>query len=341
MNIQDIAEAGILPHFLIRYAIRKRLRRQLITESKAYDRDVFINELLASPIALECDRANAQHYELPSEFFQLFLGANMKYSCCQWEHGQQTLEQAEQASLEQVCERAEIKDRMHILELGCGWGAFSLYLARHYPNAHIRAVSNSLSQKSFIEAKAQSLGLNNITVLTDDMNCFQTNHQFDRIISIEMFEHMRNYQKLLERISRWLQPQGKLFVHIFSHRDIAYEYKVRSADDWMSKYFFTGGIMPAKNLLGFFNQHLQIEKQWDINGGHYSRTLDAWLNKMRANKVAILDILKKHYGPDLASRWYQRWQLFLLACSELFAYNNGQEWDVTHYLFNKCYIHHS
>ena len=335
MNAQKIAERGLLPQFIIRHAIRNRIAKQLDEETKTFDKDALIKELSNSPIAHSCDSANEQHYELPPAFFKLILGKCLKYSACLWEEGTQTLDQAEQASLKLIAKRAELKDGMSILELGCGWGSFTLWAAKAYPNGQITAVSNSSFQREYIEEKAKNQGLSNITVITADMNCFQAEPSFERVVSIEMFEHMSNYEILLKRISNWLTEDGKLFVHIFTHRDIAYKYKIRSEKDWMSKYFFTGGIMPSRSLLGAFNKHLNIEKQWDINGIHYSRTLEAWLLHMKENKQEIIKIFNKHYPKNQVNCWYYRWQLFTIACSELFAYRGGEEWGVSHYLFNK------
>ncbi len=236
-----------------------------------------------------------------------------------------------------TCERAELGGQQRILELGCGWGSLTLWMAEHYPEAEIVAVSNSRSQRDFILGRARERGLANVRVLTADMNTFRPEGQFDRVVSVEMFEHMKNYDRLLRAISGWLRPEGKLFVHIFTHRLYAYHFEDRGADhDWMAAHFFTGGTMPSDHLLLRFQNDLRIERHWRINGRHYSRTLEAWLRRQDRHARAILPVFEAVYGGRAAARlWLQRWRIFYMACSELFRYRGGREWMVSHYLFRK------
>lgn len=337
MNAISLAENGILPYWLIRFGIRQRLRRKLIVEESKYDRQKtrFMEDLVRSPIATDTDKANEQHYELPPEFFKLALGPNLKYSACYWPEDCRTLEEAECHSLMQVCARAGLRNGMKILDMGCGWGSFSLWAAREYPNAHILAVSNSRFQGEYIRTQAARRGLNNLDVATADMNTFDPGQEFDRIVSIEMLEHMSNYESLFSRVSRWLKDDGKLFAHVFSHGKYAYKYDDQNENEWMAKHFFTGGIMPSHSLLPHFNKHLTVVESWQLNGRHYQKTCEAWLQNMDEHKGRIEMIFQDCYGQEAARIWMWRWRLFFLACSELFGYSRGSEWGISHYLFAK------
>jgi len=279
---------------------------------------------------------------VPPALFELILGKRLKYSSCVWPEGVTSLDQAEEAALRATCERAELEDGMRVLELGCGWGAVSLWIAEHYTNCEITAVSNSASQREYILAKAERSGLDrNLTVITADMNDFDIGQRFDRVISLEMFEHMRNYRELLRRISNWLTPEGKLFIHIFCHRECAYEFVDRGETDWMSRYFFSGGIMPSDNLLYRFPENLRVVKQWRWDGTHYQRTAEAWVANMDRNREKLLPVLAKTYGSQDAARWFYRWRMLFLAGAELFGYQRGQQWWVAHYLLEQQAAQHA
>lgn len=334
----ELCERGLVPDSITRKAIQKLLRARLAEtdkgSSQANDREAsrLADEFKQGPIALVPEKANEQHYEVPAELFGLMLGPVRKYSCCYWDDTCKTLGDAEQLALAETCSRADLKDGQKILELGCGWGSLSLFMAKAYPGAEITCVSNSNSQREYIVSQASSAGMKNLQVITCDINDFQVQDRFDRVVSVEMFEHMRNYESLLRRIANWLADDGKLFVHIFCHKDLTYEFRDKSDNDWMSRYFFSGGIMPGQNFLRRFNSDLQVAKQWNWNGVHYQKTCEAWLVRMDRNKSQIMPVLERAYGKE-ASRWFNRWRMFHLACSELFGFENGNEWFVSHYLF--------
>lgn len=333
----QLAERGLVGDRAIRAGIRKLLRERLksVAENPRSSTQ-WMQALESLPLAVDTDAANEQHYEIPAAYFERVLGPHLKYSAGYWPDGVATLEASEAAMLALSCERAELVDGQRILELGCGWGSLSLWMAARYPASEITAISNSGSQRAYIEAQAAERGLKNLRVVTCDINDFQPEGQFDRIVSVEMFEHVRNHNQLLGRVASWLRPGGQLFVHIFTHRSETYLFEAKSSKDWMSKHFFTGGIMPAVELLPTAARgHLQEVARWVVNGEHYSRTLEAWLSKQDADHAAVLDVFRECYGAKQAKLWAQRWRIFYMACSELFAYNNGEEWSVTHYRFAK------
>lgn len=330
-----------LPDFILRTGIRKLLKQRLEdetvgdVEAQQHRLNKLIAKLKTEPIAIHTEDANQQHYEVPTAFYQYCLGKHLKYSSGYWSPGVSSIDTAEQDMLELTCKRAELKDRQYILELGCGWGSLTLFMAQKYPESHITALSNSATQKAFIDQAAKERNLTNITVITEDINVFNTQTQFDRVVSVEMFEHMRNYQLLMGKISAFLKADGRLFVHIFSHGNLAYKFDVKDETDWMSRYFFTGGIMPSNHLLLYFNEQLTVEKHWVVNGTNYAKTAEAWLKNMEAHKKEIMPIFEKTYGADQALKWWVYWRLFYMSCAELFGYNSGNEWMVSHYLFKK------
>jgi len=299
----------------------------------------FVDELKSLPVAVETDAANEQHYEVPTEYFNLVLGPHRKYSSCLYPEGAKTdLAEAEELMLALCSERAELSNGQSILELGCGWGSWSLYMAAKYPESKITAVSNSKTQKEYIDGQTAARGLTNLTVITDNVVYFTPPEpgSYDRVVSVEMFEHMKNYKVLMSRIASWLKPRGKLFVHIFVHRlGLPYHYEVNGEDDWMTKYFFAGGTMPSMDLLLNFQEDLALSRKYYVNGVHYSRTLEDWLVRHDAAKSHIMPLFRQTYGEDQALKWFVYWRLFYLACSELFAYQGGERWGVGHYLFEK------
>jgi cyclopropane-fatty-acyl-phospholipid synthase len=334
-----LAERGWLPDPLLRLGIRRLCADRLRQE---YAGDWFervrlrIHELRASPIAIHTDAANTQHYEVPARFFELALGKRLKYSSCYYPSGDENLDEAEIAMLDRYFECAELRDGQSILELGCGWGSLTLTMAARLPNARITAVSNSRPQREHIEAQCRLRGLSNVSVITTDVNRLELElGQFDRAVSIEMFEHMRNYESLLGRISSWLKPGGKLFVHIFCHRELCYPFDTDGDNDWMARHFFTGGLMPSADTLMWFQRDLKIEEQWRIDGTHYQRTANHWLANQDARSKEILAVLGTAYGPERAQLWHQRWRMFWMACAELFGYRDGSEWLIGHYRFTK------
>ncbi|HEX7910842.1 MAG TPA: cyclopropane-fatty-acyl-phospholipid synthase family protein [Paraburkholderia sp.] len=337
------AEHGWLPDPLIRAGMRALLRQRLRDEHaddgarRVEAFEIMLADLRANPIAIETQAANAQHYELPDAFFAAHLGPRLKYSCCYYPQGGETLAAAEDAMLELYAQRAGLADGQRILDLGCGWGSLSLWLAARYPRASIVGLSNSRGQRAFIERCAAQRGLTNLRIVTGDVVDYEFPSDiapFDRVLSIEMFEHMKHYGLLLAKISRWLHDDGRLFVHLFAHRLLAYHFTVRDGSDWMSRYFFTGGTMPSADLLLRFQDDLRVVRQWWVGGTHYARTADQWLASLDAARGRVMPVLSETYGPQ-ARIWFQRWRMFYMAVAELFGYAGGQEWGVAHYLFDK------
>jgi cyclopropane-fatty-acyl-phospholipid synthase len=332
-------ERDLLPDWLVRIGIRRLVSARLRKEQQGSPAEQaerlmqFVEQLRQSPVAIRPDAANAQHYEVPAEFFRLVLGPRMKYSCALWNASAKDLAHAEEAMLDLTCRRGRLEDGQDVLELGCGWGSLSLFMASRFPNSRFLAVSNSHSQKQFIDTEAARRGLKNLTVITADMNDFSTDSRFDRIVSVEMFEHMRNYAELLRRIASWSRPGALLFVHVFSHSRYAYPYEVHDASDWMAQHFFTGGVMPSDDLLLYFQEHFSIREHWRFSGVHYQKTSEAWLECLDQHREEVLDLFASVYGKDQAHRWMARWRVFFMACAELFGFASGNEWIVSHYLF--------
>lgn len=344
----DLIETGLVPDYVTRKGIRHLLRQRLREQTGDVEADkeamqAFIRDLKQSPIALHSEAANAQHYEVPTEFFQLVLGPRLKYSSCYYPGGDESLDQAEEIMLRMSCERAGLANGQDVLELGCGWGSLTLWMAEQYPASRITAVSNSGAQRQHIESECRSRGIKNVQVLTRDMNDFAVQHEvaggYDRVVSVEMFEHMRNYQLLFRKIAKWLKPDGRLFFHIFSHEQFAYPFAISGDDDWMARHFFTGGIMPSDDLMLYFQDDLVVDKHWRMNGRHYGRTSEHWLRRLDSNREKALAALVKGAPAHLhgesfnAARQLQRWRIFFMSCAELFNFDRGRQWGVSHYLF--------
>lgn len=333
-----LVESGKVPDALVRYGIRRLLKQRLAEEFhqepyKAHIRySAFLELLKASPLAIDTDKANEQHYEVDAAFYDLALGVNKKYSGCYYLPGDD-LDAAELRMLQKYVERAQLSDGQNILELGCGWGSLTLFMASQFPKSSITAVSNSASQRAYILSQAALRGINNINVITQDINQLELETQFDRVVSVEMFEHVRNYQQLFANIAHWLKPSGLLFVHVFCHRFLMYPFETEGDDNWMGKYFFSGGQMPAFDTFLNFQDDLKLKTRWAIDGTHYQKTANHWLENTDKNKAKILRLFDSSYGED-AKLWYQRWRMFFMACAELFGYQGGSEWLVGHYVFS-------
>jgi cyclopropane-fatty-acyl-phospholipid synthase len=336
-------EQGLVPDRVVRLGIRRLLKERL-AEMHAGDAEAageagqaFIESMRRAPIAPVPEKANEQHYEVPTEFFAGVLGPHRKYSCCHWGEGVETLAQAEADALRVTCERAGLRDGQDVLELGCGWGwgSLSLWMAEHFRGSRITAVSNSHSQRRHIEAQAQARGLPNLRVVTRDINEFDAAAGgFDRVVSVEMFEHLRNWPQAFARVARWLRPDGRFFMHVFAHRGAPYAFVERDATDWMSRHFFSGGMMPGDDLALNFQDDLRVERRWRWDGTHYQLTAEAWLQRMDAARDALMAVLAATYG-DQAELWWQRWRLFFMSVAELFGHDGGQQWWVSHTLFSR------
>lgn len=335
MNLTGLAESGWVPDWLVRIGIGRLLTARAREERSRPDSAArtadLVRALKAGPVALATDEANAQHYEVPAAFFQTVLGPRLKYSCCLYEGPRTTLREAEEAMLRLTCERAGLRDGMDVLDLGCGWGSLALWVAEMYPRCRVTALSNSASQRQFIEGRARARALENLRVITANVRDFAGDGEFDRVISIEMFEHMRNYEQLLARVAGWLRPEGKLFVHVFCHRSAAYTFDVNGTNDWMARHFFTDGLMPSFDLFGHFDRDLVVRQRWQLDGRHYARTCEDWLRNLDANRAALLSLFRGQ--PDPPQVVLQRWRMFFMACAELFRHAGGSEWFVGHYLF--------
>ncbi len=340
-GLLGLAERGLMPDAMLRAGIRRMCAQRLGEESAGGPEAISqrfrqqIKILRESPVAIHTDAANRQHYELPPAFFQHCLGPRLKYSSCYYPTGGETLAEAENAMLHLYGERATLADGQDVLELGCGWGSLTLWMAQRYRNSRITAVSNSRPQREFIEARCRERGLDNVRVITCDVNELELDaDRFDRCVSIEMFEHMRNYDTLLARISQWLRPGGALFVHIFCHKTLLYPFETQGDDNWMGRHFFTGGLMPSADTLLWFQRKLRIEQRWLVDGTHYQRTANHWLAEQDRHRDIVMPVLREAYG-DAAGLWFQRWRMFWMACAELFGYDHGREWMVGHYRFRK------
>ena len=338
MWFNPLLARGLIPDWILRRGVRSQGKERLnmmnkVDSTKEYSK--FINEASTGSIAVNTDDANNQHYEVDSEFFKYCLGKNLKYSCCFWDDNTLDLDTAEDNMLEIYSERAEITDGMNILDIGCGWGALSLFLAQKYPKSEITGVSNSSSQKIFIDSVASKRNISNLKIMTRDINDFRTEEKYDRILSIEMFEHTKNTKKLMNLINDWLNPNGLFFMHVFAHKENPYYFDRDQKNAWMAKYSFTGGMMPNHNLFKDLKSNLEYQKSWMLSGDHYEKTSNAWLNKMDQNKRKILSLFERSNSSTIAKRKFHFWRLFYIACAEIFGYDNGNEWVVSHHLFKK------
>ena len=338
MWFNPLLARGLIPDWILRRGVRGQGKERLnmmnkVDSTKEYSK--FINEASTGSIAVNTDDANNQHYEVDSEFFKYCLGKNLKYSCCFWDDNTLDLDTAEDNMLEIYSERAEITDGMNILDIGCGWGSLSLFLAQKYPKSEITGVSNSSSQKIFIDSVASKRNISNLKIITRDINDFRTQEKYDRILSIEMFEHTKNTKKLMNLINDWLNPNGLFFMHVFAHKENPYYFDRDQNNAWMAKYFFTGGMMPNHNLFKDLKSNLEYQKSWMLSGDHYEKTSNAWLNNMDQNKRKILSLFERSNSSTIAKRKFHFWRLFYIACAEIFGYEDGNEWVVSHHLFKK------
>ena len=336
-----VLASGCLPDRVLRRIIRARVRGLVQTFSRltAEENEARENELLAllerGPVTVNSDDANRQHYELPAAFFQMVLGPRLKYSSCYWADGVADLGGAEEAMLALTAERTGLADGQDILDLGCGWGSFAMWAAHMFPKSRVVAISNSHSQRRFIEGRRDEQGLTNLEVVTAEVGAFEPSRLFDRVVSVEMLEHVRNHGELFDRIATWLKPQGSLFVHVFCHRRFLYAFETDGPGGWMAEHFFSGGIMPSWGYLTRYQDRLRLKERWEVDGRHYARTLRAWLDELDRRRKEVLPVLTSVYGPERARLWLAYWRIFFMACEETFALDSGREYFVAHYLFSQ------
>ena len=336
IDATTLCEQGWIPDGLARFGMRRLIRQRLRDEMggrpdlRARRQTAFFDSLREGPIAIATDTANAQHYEVPAAFFKTVLGRRLKYSCAYYDTPDVGLDAAEERMLALTCARAGVEDGMRLMDLGCGWGSLALWLAEHYPSSRITALSNSHGQREHIEARARDAGFNHLEVVTGNVAEYDTDARFDRVLSVEMFEHMHNYEALLRKVCGWLNPDGRLFTHVFCHQDVGYHY--RRGDGWMEQHFFTGGIMPREDQFAQFPDVVTLQKSWWVDGTHYQRTCNDWLAKLDAQRTLVADQLVGTYGPESVSIWVQRWRMFFMACAELFGLDDGNQYGVVHSL---------
>ena len=342
MSVLDtIVEKNIIPDWILRSAIWFICYLRIVEQknknggAEYHEKQRFIESLFSAPIAIVPEKANEQHYEVASDFYDLCLGSRKKYSSCYWDEQTRTLDEAEEKTFLLYAERAKLSDGQDILELGCGWGSCTLWIAEHFPHSCVVGVSNSNSQREYIDGQAKKKGLTNIRILTCDMNQFSIDDRFDRIVSIEMFEHMRNWPALFSKVSQWLKDDGMFFLHVFTHKTFAYAYEDSGSSDWMARYFFSGGMMPSDDMPLHFQEELILKNHWRLSGTHYEKTARAWLDMLDKNRTEALPVLSRTYGHGEELKWLSRWRIFFMACEVLFGYKKGSEWGVSHYLFSK------
>lgn len=341
-SLEDrVLASGLLPDPVLRSIIRSRVENlvrslECVGEEKRAERERRVLAALeAGPVTVNADDANQQHYDVPPAFFREVLGPRLKYSSCYWPDGIVDLAQAEEAMLEVVAERAGFVDGQDVLDLGCGWGSLSLWAAERFPKSRVLAVSNAHEQRRFIECLRDERGLTNLEVLTAEVGTFEPPRRFDRVVSIEMFEHVRNHAELLRRVAGWLRPEGRLFVHVFCHRRLLYLFEPDGPGGWMARHFFSGGIMPSWDYLPRYQSDLALLERWEVNGRHYARTLRTWLDNLDRRRSAVMPVLDATYGAGQARLWLAYWRIFFMACEETFALNGGEDYFVAHYLFSR------